>query len=418
MLIILDNAESILDPQGTNAREIYTVMEELSRFNNICICITSRISTTPPGCKRLDVPTLSMDAGCDTFYRIYDGDADRSDVVNRMLEQLDCHPLSIMLLATVAHQNKWDMSRLTREWEKRRTGMLQTHHSESLATTIELSLASPLFQELGPDARALLGIVAFFPQGVDENNLEWLFPTISNRTGIFDRFCILSLAHRSNGFITMLAPLRDYLSPHNPKTSPLLLATKTQYFTRMSVTDGQFDAAEGAASRAIDLLPETGEQFQVCRSHRTLGNIYESKGDTKKAIYHFEVALGIASPFNWHSLLFCLHYDLAWLFYRGGRFDDAQTHIERAKSRTASNAYRLGGAVELQARVWYDQHRLEEAKSEALHAVDVYEKLGAEKDVERCGQLLRDIGKKLSAPIAFDCELLKVFLLACIDSSL
>jgi len=32
-----------------------------------------------------------------------------------------------------------------------------------------------------------------------------------------------------------------------------------------------------------------------------------------------------------------------------------------------------------QAWVWYDQHRLKEAKSEALHVVDVYEKLGATK---------------------------------------
>jgi len=566
MVIVLDNAESILDPQGTNAREIYAIVEELSRFSNICICITSRISTTPPGYKRLNVPTLSMDAAQDTFYRIYDSEADRSNTVNEILEQLDFHPLSITLLATAAHQNQWDTSRLSREWEQRRTGVLQTQHNESLAATIELSLASPLFQELGPDARVLLGVVAFFPQGVDENNLEWLFPTISNRTGIFDRFCILSLTHRRNGFITMLAPLRDYLSPNDPNTSPLLLATKEHYFTRMSVkinpnrpgfgetqwitsedvnvehlldvfttintnsdniwdscakfmehlywhkkrptilkpkieglpddhpskpgclsqlaqlfysvgnhverkrllthalnlwrkqendrkiattlmglsnvnrtiglheegilqakeaseirgrlsdkagqaycliglalllcSDNQLDAAEEAAFRAIDLLPEKGQQSKVCESHHALANIYQSKGDTEKAIHHFEVALGIASPSNWHETLFWIHYELAGLLRREGRFDDAHAHIERAKSHTAGNAYFLGHAMKLKAWVWYNQSRHGEARSEALRAADVYEKLGAAEELEDCRALLRDIEKELITPVA------------------
>jgi len=565
MLIVLDNAESILDPQGTDAREIYGVVEELSRFSNICVCITSRISTTPPGCKRLNVPTLSMDAAQDTFYGIYDSDADRSDMVNGILAELDFHPLSITLLATTAHQNQWDTRRLSREWEQRRTGVLQTQHDESLSTTIELSLASPLFRELGPDARTLLGVVAFFPQGIDENNLEWLFPTISNRTHIFDRFCILSLTHRSNRFITMLAPLRDYLSPDNPKTSPLLLAAKEHYFTRMSVdinpnmpdfkatqwimledvnvehlldvfmtidansdgvwdacanfmvhlywhkkrltilkqkiedllddhrsklgclyhlsrllgsvgnyverkrllthavnlsrerdddwvapalaelsdtnrvlgfhkegiqqakeavgvherlgnavgqavclirlasllcSDNQLDAAEEAAFHAIDLIPEEGEQFRVSESHRVLGDIYRSKGDTEKAIHHFEVAIGIASPLGWQETLFWLHYGLAGLFRDEDRFDDAHTHIELAKSHTADSAYLLGHAIGLQALLWYNQHRLEEARSEALRAADIYEKLGAARDAEGCRRFLRDIEEKLITPVA------------------
>ena len=47
--------------------------------------------------------------------------------------------------------------------------------------------------------------------------------------------------------------------------------------------------------------------------------------------------------------------------------------------------------MELQALVWYGQHRLEEAKSEALRAVDAFKKLGAVRDVERVVELLRQI---------------------------
>jgi len=42
----------------------------------------------------------------------------------------------------------------------------------------------------------------------------------------------------------------------------------------------------------------------------------------------------------------------------------------------------------LQAELWYKRDRLEEAKSEALCAVDFFEKLGAVKDQEKCRAFL------------------------------
>jgi tetratricopeptide (TPR) repeat protein len=594
MILFLDNAESILDPAGPDAQKIYTVVEELTRFKNICLGITSRISTVPPHCKRPIIPTLSTESACDIFYAIYQN-CGWSDIISHLVRQLDFHALSITLLATVASHNMWGYDQVAKEWETQRAQVLRTEHNESLAAAIELSLVSQTFHKLTPSpspspsksphgravsstfhqlipssmlhetppsARELLEVVAFLPQGVDENNLDWLFPTVSDRKNIFNKFCILSLTYRSNGFITMLAPIREYLTPKDPTSSPLLCATKGYYSHRLSIDldpqvpgfgeamwivkedvnvehlidvftsinpdvddnwdtcdhfmehlywhkprqtvlrqkiealsddhpskpqclltlssllnrignhaeekrllthilqlerqqtngrvaetlrylseanrllrlyeegikqaeeaqeiykqlgdeinkgyclndlarllfdNGQLDAAGNAASRAIDLLPKKGEEFTICQLHRVLGKTYHSKGEREKAIHHFETAIGIATSFNWLDELFWSHFELADLFHDEGKFNDANAHIKRAKSYAINDAFNTGYAMEKQAQVWYRQGRLDDARSEALCALGVYEKLGVAEDARNCREFLRLVEQAMEA---------------------
>ena len=556
MLIILDNAESILNPQGTNAEEIYSVVDELCQFKTICLLITSTITTVPQQCKCPEIPTLSMEAACDIFYDIR-GDDGRSDIINDLLQRVDFHPLSTILLATTASRNSWDSDLLAAEWNTQRAKVPLRDYDKNLTATIELLLASPTFHNLGPNARDLLGVVAFFPQGIDQENLDWLFPTISNTRDIFDHSCALSLTYRSDGFITMLAPIRDYFSPQDPQSFPLICVTSDRYFSRLSAVvdpydpgfreaqwimsedinverlldvftsinssqegiwdtctqfirhlcwykprqtilrskiealpddhpskpkclfelsrlsgqlkehtgqtkllvrtlelerrwgndlqvaqtllhlsdvnrllgfheegirqarealavlerigdtkgqpqcwnqlawllfdDQQLDAAEEAASHAMGLTTEEGQEVLVCQLHRVLGMIHQSKGEKEKAMHHFETALGIASPPDWDNELFWIHLSLAALFGNEDELEDANTHIEQAKSHVVNDEYKLGRAMDMQANVWCLQQRLEEAKSEALGALENYEVCGAVHGAGFCREFLQMI---------------------------
>ena len=562
MLIVLDNTESILDPEGPNAQEIYADVDELARLSNICLFITSRISVVPQNCEMFEVPILSMEAARDTFHRIYKHGG-RSSSIDNILEQLELHPLSVTLLATVAQRNRWGASKLATEWARQRTAVLDAKLFGSLAKTIGLSLASPMFQELGPDAHEFLKAVAFFPQGVNEENVHWQYPTIPDAPKMLDEFCVLSLTYRNNGFVTMLAPLRDHLHPQDPTLSPLLSTTKECYFTQLSgdirpgkpgfeearwiasedvnvehlldvfttidetsktvwdacsrfmaqlywhksrlITLGQkiealpddhpskarclfdlsrlfnsvgnwverkrllncalelwrgqgddfqvartltnlsdtnrmmglseegmqqaeeasrvferlgdparqatclaslaslllrkeqLDAAEETGLRAIDLLPEEGEQSRAYNCHIVLGQIYQSKGKTEKTVHHFKIALGIASALNQAKNLFWVHYDLAMLFTGQGRFSDAQIHAGHTKTFASNNTYLFAVASALQAWLWYKQGMFGEARSEASAALEVFEKLGSDA-AGVSGRLLQDIDARLAGP--------------------
>jgi len=231
ILLILDNAETILDPRRPEAPELYTSIEELSRIKTISLVITTRISMVPATCKYIEIPALSMISAREAFYNIYTNQK-LAPEIDPVLQQLDHHPLSITALATVATQNRWDHSRLLREWEKRRVSLLQIPHTPGLSAVIESSLSSPMFTSLGPDARDILGVIAILPQGVCEAELDWIFPTVSDIRDIVDTLIILSLIHWNDGFVTMLAPVREYLKA-DKCSCPLFVSTKNQYLTRL-----------------------------------------------------------------------------------------------------------------------------------------------------------------------------------------
>jgi len=359
------------------------VVEELSQLSNICLCVTSRISTIPPACETIDVPTLSIEAARDTFYCAYKH-GERSEQVDNVLEQLDFHPLSVTLLATVAQHNKWGTNRLIREWERQRVDVLRTQHNKSLAITIGLSLASPMFQDLGPDARELLGVVAFFPQGVDENNIDWLFPTLPNIASILDSFCVLSLTYRSGEFITMLAPLRDYLCPKDPMSSKLLCTTRNSYFNRLSVDvcPGKpgFEEARWITLEDVNVEhllgvfmsanPNSNNVWNACA--RFAGHLYWHKPRS--------IMLGpkVEALPDDHSLKPRCLYHLSRLFHSTGASMEARRLLIHVLKlwRERGDDLHIAQTLGFLADTNMQHGRCDEGITQAEEALEIYERLG------------------------------------------
>ena len=164
--------------------------------------------------------------------------------------------------------------------------------------------------------------------------------------------------------------------------------------------DNRPDAAGDVAFQIIDLLPEKGQEIQLCRSHQILGRMYSSKGAKETAIHHFQTALTIASVSNWPHELFCIHFLMARLFRDEDKFNNANTHIRQAKLHAADNPYDLGHGMRMQARIWYRQRRLEDVRSEAFHALKTFQRLGAANDAGGCKRLLWRIEEAMRSRIS------------------
>lgn len=208
LILVLDGVECILDPLAVDSEEIATAIEEISRYQKVCLLVTSRMAIDIPGFQTIEVPTLSADGAQDLLFSLCP--LDRSPAISGLIERLGFHPLSIILLAGVTRENSWDEPRLLREWNDIRTDALKLADNRSLATAIGSTLTAPTIQRLGPIAQQTLEAIAAFPDGVSRTRVERIFPTISGVGEVVDVLCKFYLVERRDGFVRVLLPFRSH----------------------------------------------------------------------------------------------------------------------------------------------------------------------------------------------------------------
>ena len=166
-------------------------------------------------------------------------------------------------------------------------------------------------------------------------------------------------------------------------------ADTLQHLALLFVEVKQVNAAEEAASHAINLLPNEPGDSTHCEHHHILAHICESRGESEEAISHFEKALGIPSSAEKQMKnLYCfsrLLLDEEWLCY-------AQACLNQIKSCDTYDPHPPSGAEIRQAYILFVQGRFEEAKFQLLHIVGENEKVGGSpKSIEECKVLLQVI---------------------------
>ena len=202
-LLVLDGVDFILDPLAPEAENIRATIEGFGSYEHVCLLVTSRMDPDIQGFQRVEVPTLSEDGARDAFYGLCN--LERSSKVDDLIAKLDCHPLSINLLANCVRENNW-------AWDDDQTSALEKHHRQTLKDAVEPVFRSPTIQKLGAAARGTLAEIAAFPGGVEECKLEGAFPGIVGIGEAVDVLCKFSLMYRQDGFVKMLSPFRFYFA--------------------------------------------------------------------------------------------------------------------------------------------------------------------------------------------------------------
>ncbi|KAG6808073.1 hypothetical protein H0H92_005462, partial [Tricholoma furcatifolium] len=245
-LLVLDNAESFLDAPIHGGR-IADAIDEFGARPNVAILLTTRTTVLPPNLNwiRSRVLSLEEDAACKAFKMFYSPPIESSTLV-KLLADIDFHPLSINLLAQTAVQNQWSADDLAEEWNRQRVSLLGfgAGKIQSLAATIETSLNSPSIRRFGDIIRHFLQIIAFLPQGVRKGTLglvNYPSPMRVDVESCIDPLCRQSLAYRDGDFITVLAPIRLYMTSIIPiSENPLFkgfLSYHTEFWTLFSAED-------------------------------------------------------------------------------------------------------------------------------------------------------------------------------------
>ncbi|KAG1768904.1 hypothetical protein EV702DRAFT_1203107 [Suillus placidus] len=394
-LVVLDNAETFEEASASSALgDIPPAIAEMANIPGVILILTSRSRRNAPNVQWItkDIPPLDLNSAQAVFFRIYHR-ASRSEAeenIKDLLKELDCHPLSINILANAAQQNGWSPATLLKRWNDRHSKVLDSGKGklQSLSDTMQLSLSSPSIHDLGEDGRRALAIIAFLPQGLNENLASDLLPSLPQVDAICDVLCMQSLVYRQDNFIRMLAPIRHYVrdSLQAPDSTCLQEIRAFYYLTVAScsqehdqyadiIISDHLNIEQVVAFNLADIPDDAEETYDACWQFLWCLEKHLPRPTTLT----LSISNIVESPSTWTLKARCLS-SLAWLYRTLSQLVEASQAFQAAEALyvTAGDPESMGDCLITRADSLRCQGRFIQCQNllEDLQHSDSWESLG------------------------------------------
>ncbi|KAG8960785.1 hypothetical protein FRC03_006147, partial [Tulasnella sp. 419] len=237
-VILLDNFETPWDIKGQQSN-VGDILARLASIPNVSLMLTMRGNQCPYQ-ESIDwtlprLPSLTqLDLGPaeEAFLRISPDSAGDAEL-HTLLQELDCMPLAITLMAKLASGGE-TVQQLLSQWRTERTRLLDQAGGDrrtSIEVSIKLSLDSQAVKA-NKDAITLLGVFAMLPGGAAFGRLGDLCPSVPNWSAALRVLLGAALAQYSadKSFIQVLSPIRSYITLHHPLKGTALQDLRFSYY--------------------------------------------------------------------------------------------------------------------------------------------------------------------------------------------
>jgi tetratricopeptide (TPR) repeat protein len=380
ILFILDNFET---PWNFNERDIVRqFIQKIAWFPCVTLLLTMRGLEGPGDItwhklgRDSQVPSLSPKAAREAFYLISQRDRDDdSKKVDHLMAELDCVPLAINLIAQLAKKFKVEVVDLIEMWDKEKTKILSEPGAQpgkltSVEHSIELSMGM-----LHLDAKALLSVIAFLPNGVPNWNksLKEMLSDFKSPGVQMRAFELLgcSLILQTNGALMMLAPVREYIQLKYEPPQSLLRQIEVFY---VQMTEGFSNNSEEERMdldiHALNLFKTfthykgIGGPGETAHCLKSLGSIYFNQSiysNATKFLSEAKSQFGVIG--NQREAAHCLRI-LGEIHREQANYSEAAKMLTKAQTHFQSIGDQWGDTRCLQELG--DIHRMQDNYSEAI----------------------------------------------------